>query len=101
MKKTKLIGIIAMIAIIGLLITACGGGLSGTYASDDGSISYSFSGNKVTAEAFGQKVEATYQLKDGNLVMTRDGKTESYPYTLEGKTLTLDWFGRKIALNKK
>jgi hypothetical protein len=104
MKNKKLIGFILMIAIMGLVIIACGGGggLSGTFATDDGMISYTFTGNKLTAEALGQKSEATYQLKDGKLIMTSaDGKTEAYPYTLSGNTLTLDWHGMEIVLNKK
>ena len=102
--KIRVLGIIAIIAIIGFALTACSGGgkLSGTYASDDGSISYTFSGKKVVAEGFGQKSEATFELKDGKLVMTSaEGKTESYPYKLEGNTLTLDWYGMEISLTKK
>jgi len=103
MKNKKLIGIIALIAIAGLTIIACGGGsLSGTYVSDDGSMSYTFSGKKVTAEMFGQKGEATYELKDGKFIMTAaDGRTETYNYTLEGNKFTFDWYGTKITLTKK
>ena len=76
--------------------------LSGTYVSSDGRISYTFSGKNLTAEAFGQKSEATFELKDGKLVMTSaDGKVESYDYTLEGDTFTYDWNGMKIVLTKK
>ena len=103
MKNKKLIGIIALIAIAGFVIIACGGGgLSGTYVSADGGISYTFSGNKVTAEMLGQKGEATYQLKDGKFIMTsKDGRTETYNYTLEGNVFTFEWYGTKIALTKK
>jgi len=106
-SKIRIIGIIALAAIIGFTVIACGGGsggggkLSGTYASDDGSMVYTFSGKKVTAEAFGQKGEATYELKDGNFNMIMDGKTESYPYKLEGNKFTFDWYGMEIVLTKK
>jgi len=107
MKNTiKLIAIFAFVVVIGFTMAACAGGgaggLSGTYATDDGSMSYTFSGKKVTAEAFGQKGDGTYELKDGKFVITlADGKSESYDYTLEGNTLTFDWYGMKIILNKK
>ena len=99
----KFFGIIVLVTIIGFVAVACGGGgkLSGTYSSKDGSMSYTFSGNKVVAEAFGQKMEGTYELKDGKFSITKDGKTESYNYTLEGNTLTYTWHGTKISLTKK
>jgi hypothetical protein len=104
MKNTiRLIGLAALVAVIGLILAACGGGgsLSGKYSTDDDSMSYTFSGKKVTAEAFGQKGEGTYELKDGKIIITSDGKTETYDYKLEGNTLTLDWYGIKIPLIKK
>ena len=113
--------IIAVLCVSAAFMVSCGGGgsssgtsgakqenadsggkLSGTYVSKDGRISYTFSGKNLTAEAYGQKSEATFELKDGKLVMTSaDGKTESYPYTLEGDTFTYDWNGTKIVLTKK
>jgi hypothetical protein len=105
MKNTIKIFIgIAIIAIIGFSVIACGGGgrLSGTYTDEKGTMSYTFSGNKVTAEMFGQKGEATYELKDGKFTMFMpDGRTESYDYTLEGNTLTFNWYGQNIVLTKK
>jgi len=106
-NKIKLIAIFAFVVVIGFTMAACGGGgaggqLSGTYTTDDGSISYTFSGKKVVAEAFGQKGEATYELKGGKFIMTSpDGRTESYDYTLSGNTLSFDWYGIPIVLNKK
>jgi hypothetical protein len=107
MKHTiKLLAIIALVAIIGLTIAACSGGgggkLSGTYSTSDGSMSYTFSGKKVTAEALGEKRGGTYELKDGKIIISSpDGKTETYGYKLEGNTLTLDWYGIEIPLTKK
>jgi len=105
MKNTiKIIFSIAVLAIIGFHVVACSGSdrLSGTYTDEKGTMSYTFSGKKVTAEMFGQKGEATYELKDGKFTMTMpDGRTESYNYTLEGNTFTFDWFGQKIVLTKK
>jgi hypothetical protein len=103
-NTTKLIGFIALVAVIGLTFVSCGGGgkLSGTYSTDDGSMSYTFSGKKVTAEAFGQKGEGTYELKDGRFIITMaDGKSESYDYKLEGNTLSFDWYGIEVILIKK
>jgi len=79
---------------------SAGSSLSGTYANP--SISYTFTGNKFTAEAFGRKSEGTYQTQDGKLIFTSaDGKTETYPFKLEGDVLTYDWNGMEIVLTKK
>jgi hypothetical protein len=99
-NKTKVI--IAVIAIIGLTIAACGGGggLSGTYSNEF--MSFTFSGNKLTVEAFGQKEEGTYQIKGGKLITTsKDGETETYDYTLTGNVLTMSMGGFEYTLTKK
>ena len=104
MKNTiKLFGFIALVAIIGLAMAACGGDrLSGTYADDTGIISFTFSGNKLTVEAFGQKAEGTYKTSDGKLITTSpDGKTETYEYILDGNNLTINQHGMKYTLTKK
>ena len=56
MKNTiKLIGIIAFAAVIGLTVTACGGGLSGSYSlTGGGDLTYTFTGNKVIMESVGK-----------------------------------------------
>ena len=112
MKNTiKLIGIIALAVIIGLTAAACnkgggsggGGKLSGTYVSDDGEMSYTFSGKKVSANAFGEKAEGTYELKDGMLIITSGGeKADPISYKLTGNTLVFDLgFGIEVVLTKK
>ena len=83
MKKTLRIVAVAMIAVmLCLCLASCGKSLSGEYYFGDKSVSktyttYTFSGNKVTVEAFilGQKVgddsfEGTYAIKDGEITFT-------------------------------
>lgn len=93
-SKMRWIGIIALVAIIGLTIAACGGGgsnLNGTWATADGNASYTFAGNKVTVQRGTTTIEGTIEIKDGNLLMTLDGagETNSYAYKIENDTLTL------------
>jgi hypothetical protein len=105
----KILGIIAIVAVIGITMAACSGGggggkLSGTYSSDDGSITFTFSGKKLTAEAFGQKGEGTYEIKDGKLITTSsDGKTATYNnFKIEGNKLSYElWEGNDLVLTKK
>jgi major membrane immunogen (membrane-anchored lipoprotein) len=67
-----------------------GGKLSGTYVNEAMQTSYTFSGNKVTLEMMGEKMEFTYETKDGKLIANSAdfGKTED-AYTLKGNTLTI------------
>jgi len=107
MKNTiKIMGIIAIIAIIGLA-AACGGGgggkLSGTYENKDWQIAYTFSGNKVTATMGGEHLlDATFAVKDGKIIFTSsDGKTEELPYSLNGNELKITRSGMETVFIKK
>jgi len=104
MKKTiKLIGIIAIAAIVGLALTACGGGggkLSGTYEYSN-SIR-TFSGNNYTFQSGDYKVEGTFTTSGDELTLTRsDGDVTVLKYTIEGNTLTLDAGGGVQVWTKK
>jgi len=104
MKNTiKILGIIALIAIIGVTMVACGGGLSGTYADATGSMTFTFKGKNFTTEAWGQKNEGTFTTKDGKITFANvtSGREDTYSYTLEGDTLTLDMHGMILVLNKR
>ena len=82
MKKTIRIVAIAMVAVmLCLCLASCGKTLSGEYYFGDKTLktytTYTFSGSKVTVEAyaFGQKVgndsfEGTYLIKDGEITFT-------------------------------
>ena len=103
MKNTfKLIGIIAIIAVVGLLVS-CGGGLSGTYKFDDMDVFYTFSGNKITFKSGEYIVEGTFKASGGLLSFTIEGLEESatYKYTVKGKTLTLDDGEHQSTLTKQ
>ena len=98
MKNTiKILAIIALVAVIGFSMAACGGGgggkLSGAYESDG--TTFTFTGNKVTnsfkGEVLGEGLFSTsgdelifYHEEDGERV--EDSK---FIYSLEGDKLTL------------
>ncbi|MCL2802310.1 MAG: hypothetical protein FWD28_11200 [Treponema sp.] len=91
MKNTvKIIGIIALIAVIGLT-AACGGGgkLSGTFEYNNAI--RTFSGNNYTFQLGDYKVEGTFEISGDELIMTAsDGDVTKLKYTLEGNTLSLN-----------
>jgi len=72
-NKAKLMIIIAMVAVIGLSITACGGGgdpaLNGTWIveGEDGSVKTTF--NRGTFEITGL-IKGTYTAQDGSITIT-------------------------------
>ena len=108
MKNTiKILGIIALAAVIGFTVVSCSGGggggkISGTYVDEDGEASFTFSGSKLTTEMWGQKGEGTFQVKDGKLILTsKEGKTETWDYKLDGNKLTLNMMGLEFDLFKK
>ena len=105
MKKVlRMTGIIALFAIIGLSVAACGGGgkLSGVYSDEKGTMTFTFSGNKMTSEAFGQKGEGTYKIEGDKLLATGpDGKTEFWDFKIEGDTITMGQSGFNFTLKKK
>ena len=91
-NKMKWFGIIAVVAVIGFSMTACGGGgskLSGTYESSDGYTSLTFKGNQITMMRDGKVItESAYEIKDGKICFTSGGSPIEMDYKLEGKTLT-------------
>jgi len=101
----RLIAIIALTAIIGFTVIACGGGgskLSGVYSDEKGTMTFTFSGNKLTSEAFGQKGEGTYKIEGDKLLATGpDGKTETWDFKIEGDTITMGQSGFNFTLKKK
>jgi len=90
----KVVGIIALVAIMGFAVVACSGGgggkLSGDYKLDAGDQTYSFSGNKVTASSGGKIfAEGTFTTSNDQLTLTVNGESVSFKYSLEGKKLIL------------
>ena len=89
MKKSSAVSLISVILI--LTLSACGGGLSGTYVDESGTISLEFSGNKITTDMMGYKQEGTFETKDDILYMTdEDNDVTEAEYKLDGKILTID-----------
>ena len=102
----RIAGIIALTAIIGFTVIACSGGgsgkLSGVYSDEKGTMTFTFSGNKLTSEAFGQKGEGTYKIEGDKLLTTGpDGKTETWDFKIEGDTITMGQSGFNFTLKKK
>ena len=107
MKNTfKLIGIIAVVAAIGLMFSCGGGGggkLSGTYKADTGNMIYTFSGNKITFEYAGVKMEGTFETNGDQITTTWEGLSGSQTdkYSIKGKKLTWTSKGMEVTYNKQ
>jgi hypothetical protein len=92
-KKLRGWGIIALVMVAAFAFTGCsGGGLSGTWESDDDflSMTWTFAGNKLTYEVMGMKVTTTYKVKNKAIAMEYQGASVEYAYTIDGDTLTID-----------
>ena len=99
MKKTVRIIALALLAVmLCVCLASCGKTLSGEYYWGDKSVSksyttYTFSGNKVTVEAYvlGNKVgndsfEGKYEIKDDEIIITYEdnsGEEKTLTQTLE------------------
>ena len=87
----KLLLIILISAVF--LLTACGGGLSGTFVDESGTRFFEFSNDKVTiGMTIGDasyEESGTFETKDGVLIVTMDdtGDISTADYTLKGKVL--------------
>jgi len=98
-NKKTLFGFIAFAVII-FTLAGCGGSKpNGTYVDAEGDVSITFSGNKLTIDEYGEKIEGTYKAKDGKIHFTDGEYEESWEYSLEGNTLILDdtVFSKKTA----
>ena len=107
----KQFGFIALVAIIGFTMAACGGsssgssssegsessevaasggsGLDGTYIDESGRQAWTFSGNKLsTGPANGPaEAEYTYEIKDGKIHLTRNGQTGTLSFEIDGNKI--------------
>ena len=76
----KLISLALVIVMMACVLTACGNKLSGTYTAkeDEGKISFTFSGDKVTLkveyddEDYSEKFKGTYEINDDGDEITFD-----------------------------
>jgi len=105
MKNTvKLLGIIAIVTVIGFTMVACGGGgLNGSYSlTGGGDLTYNFSGGKFTMETGGKVLgEGTFSAKGGKLTMNVEGAEQTMDYKLEGNNLILSVGGQSLTFAKK
>ena len=79
---------ITTLVVSALMLSACGGGLSGTYSyhgdnpvmkSLIGPITFTFSGKTVEINmGLGQSIVGSYKVRDGKLYITGNGRTETY-----------------------
>jgi len=99
----KIIGIIALTAVIGFTVISCGGsGLSGTYVNEDiADWSLTFSGKKITQSFLGESAAGTFSVKDGSITMTFDGISSTSKYTLEGNKFIMTESGMTLTFIKK
>jgi hypothetical protein len=99
--------IIALTAIIGFTMVACGGGgggkLSGTYSDEYNMATYIFSEDTITMKSMGVTMSGTFKIKGKNIIATFKGldEPETIKYTLQGDTLTLASDGVTTVLTKK
>ena len=96
MKNTiRILGIIALIAIIGLAAVACSGGggggkLSGNFEMDDRPGYFrTFTGDKYTFEGPGFKSEGTFSVSGDELTITSGGDVTVFKFKLSGNKLQL------------
>ena len=97
MKKLLAISLIGVILLLAGCGGGAGGGLSGTYVDESGTMSFTFSGNKVAMDFDGYEINGKFEAKGGILKIfdVEDeedaalitGETE---YTLAGNVLTID-----------
>jgi len=98
----RILGIIALITVIGFTVIACGGSKpNGTYYNEEYKTSYTFSGNKMTMDTNGYVIEGTFDAKDGKLIVTTEYGISEIDYTLKGKELTISVAGVSFVLIKK
>ena len=93
-NKITLIGIIAIVAVIGLTAAACGGGggkLSGRYEMDNRPGYFrTFTGNQYTFEGPGIRNEGTFTISGDELTITAsDGDVTKFKFRLSGGKLEL------------
>lgn len=86
--------LIAFVLILALLLTACSGGLNGTYVSQ-GLVSqtFTFSGDTVTMSAFGLNASGTYRIDGDQIVISYNMFGQDYswaqPFSRSGNTITI------------
>lgn len=69
-KKIRL-ALCMVLVLCAMLLTACGGRLSGTYYSTDGiSQSFTFDGDTVTMSAFGINASGPYEINGDKITVT-------------------------------
>jgi len=100
---SRLLGIIAIVAIIGMAVVSCGGGgggggkLSGTYKADGASITLTFSGKNITMLTGGYEMEGTFSTKSDEMTITWAGTApQTVKYSIEGDKFT--WTNQGIPM---
>jgi sugar lactone lactonase YvrE len=78
------------------------GGLIGTWESDDLYITmtWTFTGNKLTQEVMGVKITSPYTIKGNAIAMEYEGVEVEFEYKIEGNTLTIDMYGDGVEFER-
>jgi len=104
----KTIGIVALVAGIGLAAASCGGDrLSGTWVWSEGgeSITLMFdNGTFVQTEsgAWGtERTAGTYTVSGNYITATTEGQTATKAFSISGNSLTLDFDGYELTFTRQ
>ena len=103
----RVVGIIALAALIGFSLVSCGGSgggnINGTYSDEYNMATYTFEDGKISMKSMGVTLRGTYKIGGGKITATFDGldKPDVIKYTLQGDKLTLTMDGETTVLTKK
>ena len=94
MKKTKRVIALLLAINLALILSACGSGLKGTYASE-GLVAqtFTFDGGDVTMSAFGINVSGKYKISGNQITITYSllgmENTWTQSFSKSGKTINI------------
>jgi hypothetical protein len=104
MVRKGFFGVIAIVVILSFAFIGCSGngGLSGTWESDDlfFTMTWTFSGNKLTQEVMGIKITSPYKIKGNAIAMEYEGVEVEFGYKIDGNTLTIDMYGDGVEFQR-
>ncbi|GHV17968.1 hypothetical protein FACS18949_06980 [Clostridia bacterium] len=90
------IKILAVAVCLLIALSACGGGLNGTYTTNETLISSSvtFNGDKITMSALGLNFTGTYKVKGGEIIVTTNilgnESEQTMSFKHKGKSVFID-----------
>ncbi len=101
MKKVIALALVAVMALV--MIASCGGGdkaLEGKWEAAEGIVSFEFKSSDVTMTISGASFTGTWSTSGSDLKIKIEGDEQSFPYKVEGDTLTITMNGADVILNR-